>query len=292
MIRLPAAALGTAAFAMVAATPAVAAELPVRVAVPASVAAAVNQDIMTGAPEDAGWRRRCGWRGCWVPHRGRGGISTGDVLAGVLVIGGIAAIASAASNANRRERVVERVPPPPRPDYRDDRRDYRSSSGIDRAVDMCIDQVERGNTRIDSVDNATRTGDGWRVSGALERGGGWNCWIDNDGRIREIDLGARYGAMGGGVYRADDAGSYSAGADGFTGTADTQLSDEVYLSARENLRANPEQIPQEPLADRPAEPLVDADLAPDAPQPAYPGGPLPGEEGYEEALAGRNLVAR
>ena len=59
-----------------------------------------------------------GWRG----YRHRDRVDAGDVLAGVLIIGGIAAIASAASNSSRNR------------DYRDDRyrNDYRYRSSDDR----------------------------------------------------------------------------------------------------------------------------------------------------------------
>ena len=205
--------------------------------------------IATGAADQAGWgdRRR---------HRGGGGIGTGDVLAGVLVIGAIAAIAGSANNARNNDR--RREVRYPEPQYRPDpRANYQSSRGIDSAVSMCVDQVERGNDRVDSVENAERTSDGWRVSGSLDSGAGWNCWIDNDGRIRDVDLGGEADR-----YRTSAANDvqYSN-----TTASDGQLSDDVYARARAAQRgyaSAPESVGQ----------------------PAYPGGPLPGEEGYDEAL--------
>ena len=139
----------------------------------------------------------------WHGHRG-GGIDAGDVLAGVLIIGGIAAIAGAANKSNRDKEYREdpRYREPYRGSYPEQRYDYRENSrdsgrsygngGIDNAVSMCTDQVERGRERVASVDNASRTGQGWQISGQLEQGGGFSCEIDNDGRIRNIDIGDGY----------------------------------------------------------------------------------------------------
>ena len=212
-------------------------------------------EIATGITQQSGWGDS-GW-GDRRRHRGGGGIGTGDVLAGVLVIGAIAAIAGAADSNSRnddRRRPVRY----PEPQYRPDPpANYQSSRGIDSAVSMCVDQVEGGSDRVQSVDNADRTSDGWRISGALDDGAGWNCWIDNDGRIREVNL-------------AGDADRYSTSAvsDGQYNTfsaSDGQLSDDVYARARAAQRgsvARPDNVGQ----------------------PAYPGGPLPGEEGYDEAV--------
>ena len=125
----------------------------------------------------------------WGRYRDRNRIDAGDVLAGVLILGTVAAIAGAAKRDRDR---VERVPPPP---YPDDRYRYRSGEydsggrGLDRAVDMCVDEIERGQDRVEGVDGANRTGEGWTVSGALEGGAGFTCRIDNMGRIRAVDIG-------------------------------------------------------------------------------------------------------
>ena len=205
--------------------------------------------IATGVADQAGWgdRRR---------HRG-GGIGTGDVLAGVLVIGAIAAIAGSA-NSNSRDNDRRRDARYPEPQYRPDpRANYQSSRGIDSAVSMCVDQVQRGRDRVESVENASRTSDGWRISGSLDGGAGWNCWIDNDGRIREVNLGSD----------ADRYSSSAATSDQYSTSAVTggQLSDDVYARARAAQRGS-----------------VSAPES--AGQPDYPGGPLPGEEGYDEAV--------
>ncbi|WP_054530231.1 hypothetical protein [Erythrobacter sp. SG61-1L] len=204
-----------AAFSMVAA-PVSAANLPGNSRAPQGVERQLP--AAGGAESMAGWDRR---------HRhDRGGIDAGDVLAGVLIIGGIAAIASAASNSSRNSEPNEdyryREPSYPYPDERPDYQgqdSYRGSGysggGIDNAVSICTDQVERGATRVASVDNAARTADGWRISGQLDNGGGFNCWIDNDGRVRNVDLG--------GVSYSGDA---------YPGS-DNQWDDDAYARARE-----------------------------------------------------------
>lgn len=259
MLRLSTVLASTAAFAM-AATPAAALELPVGGSAPVSV--------YTGAPEEA-----AGWG--YGRRRHRGGIDTGDVIAGVLVIGAIAAIAgSANSRANSRERERREEIRQRREQVNYRNTSSQSSNGIDRAVDMCVDQVERGQTRVDSVDNAARVADGWRVSGELASGEGWSCWIDNDGRIREVDMGSRFS-------RFDSVGGTNAMADG-------QLSDEAYARARAATRYGSDSYQADTYtADnyRADSGAIDADLE-SGPRPAYPGGPLPGEEGYEEAMGG------
>ena len=141
-------------------------------------------------------------RGYYGSRHHHDGIDGGDILAGVLILGGIAAIASAASNSSKNKQREVRDTynyPPPAPRYQE-RYDYApppppaqssgyQSRGIDGAVDSCVSQVERGSTRVASVDNASRTADGWRIAGQLSQGGGFNCWIDNDGRVRQVDFG-------------------------------------------------------------------------------------------------------
>ena len=199
------------------------------------------------------WRGRRGWR--------RGRVRGGDVLAGVLVLGGIAAIASAASNNNRRDR--DRRYEERRDDRRyDDRQDNRRSnprasggSGIDSAVSQCLTEIER-DVRVDSVDGASRLAEGWVVSGTLFNGSGFTCQIGNDGRISGIDYGGFTGSSyGEGNTRAEAAG---------------QLSDDRYADAR---AAVGQQRPDQQL---PAQSSAPAAID-DGPQPAYPGGPLPGE---------------
>ena len=242
--------MGLAAALSLAVTPAGAAELPV-------VSKAATQ-VETGAPENAS-NHRYGYR------RYRNRIDAGDVIAGVAILGTIAAIAS----AGRRDRYSDRYEPP----YRD--RDYRyvrqgraeryDSRGMERAVDMCIEEVERGRDRVSDIDNASRDRDGWRVSGTLENGGSWNCFIDNDGRIRDVDTGQTY-------PRTGDGDGYYSGAD--LGERGEQWSDDAYARARASTRTATDA--EYTYRDQPNYDLPDDS----GPQPAYPGGPVPGEDGY------------
>jgi hypothetical protein len=171
--------LGLAAAVSMAAAPLTAAELP---AVPAS--AGVSHSVIDPGAINAQNHRR------WY-RRDR--VDAGDVIGGLLVLGTIAAVASAATKASRdrQYRYPQRYPAP------DQRYDYRGATdgpawsgrgGIDRAVDMCTREVER-NARVDTVDNAERGASGWHVDGRLRRGASFNCRIGNDGRIEGIDYG-------------------------------------------------------------------------------------------------------
>ncbi|WP_199797874.1 hypothetical protein [Erythrobacter sp. KY5] len=218
-----------------------------------------------------GWGR--GWRGGW---RGRRGIRGGDVLAGVLVLGGIAAIASAASNNRRRDRdvvIVERDRVRDRDDRRyDDRRSNpraSTGSGLDNAVSICLDEIER-DVRVDSVDNASRTPSGWVVSGTLFNGAPFNCRIDNNGRVSGVD----YSDFRGVNFESGET----------VQPAEGQWSDDRYREARAQTGdLTPNATATLAYADEVEtnrQPLNAASA--NEPQPAYPGGPLPGEEGYPE----------
>lgn len=181
----------------------------------ATPAAAVDLPRVNGAPvaydgtaENAQNHRYGGW------GRYDNDIDAGDIIAGVVILGTIAAVASAAHN-NNRDRYRTRYPYPDN-DYR-----YRSSRddgqrfesrGIDRAVDICVGEVERDRGRVGSVDNAARTIEGWEITGQVEGGGTFSCRIGNDGRISDVQVGS-YGA-------------------GYQPTEDNQWDDEVYARAR------------------------------------------------------------
>jgi len=144
-------------------------------------------------------------RGGWGHRHHHGdGIDGGDVLAGLLVIGGIAAIASAAGKKDQESREADYrypnrdyrsqddgyyVPPADGPDRPGDR--YGAGAGdINGAVDDCVAEIERNDRRVDSVDSVNREGDGWRVQG---RAGGrdFSCTVDRDGRVRASRLDGR-----------------------------------------------------------------------------------------------------
>lgn len=133
------------------------------------------------------------------------------VVGGIIGIGILAAIASAASKSKREREAREGVYRGD--DYRGDdyrRDDYRrddnrygnrsedsrpaysgSPRGIDGAVDRCVSEVERGSTRVESVDNAARDANGWRVSGRINGGQSFECTIDGEGRIRGVSIDGR-----------------------------------------------------------------------------------------------------
>ena len=185
-------------------------------------------------------------------YRHRDRVDAGDVLAGVLIIGGIAAIASAASNSSRNR------------GYRDDRyrNDYRyrtsddsyryrrgdnrsnAGSGIDNAVNLCVGAIER-DVRVASVDGVDRNAAGWLVTGTIYNGDGFSCRIDGNGRVDGISFG-RGGAV-----------PYSGAAE------DRQWDDDRYRAAWAQVDAGQRGI---------SAPVMEG------PQPAYPGGPLPGDE--------------
>jgi hypothetical protein len=142
------------------------------------------------------------WGGWGRHHRDR--IDTGDVLAGILILGGIAAVASAANKKKQREpeyRYPDNDYPQQRErsggGYADDDRSERSDSrevgdtGINGAIDRCMDEVARGSTKVEEVDSVNRDGDGWRVQGRTGGGGNFSCTIDGDGRIRNVNIDGR-----------------------------------------------------------------------------------------------------
>ncbi len=157
------------------------------------------------------------------------GIDGGDLLAGVLIIGGIAAIAAAASKSSRDNRAPDyRYPEDPQSgggspgdddyrnwrDYQDGnpgygepgagdygdyrggndyrgRNDWRSAGSTDGAVDSCVGELERGNRAVDSVDGVNREAEGWRVDGRLRDGRSFSCSADGDGRVRRLAVDGR-----------------------------------------------------------------------------------------------------
>lgn len=237
-----------AAFSM-AATPAAALDMPVSTA-PASTAARAEV-LPVNAGEANQWRRYRPYR-----HRHRGP-DAGDVIAGVLVVGALAAILSSSRNRDR-ERYEDR-----RENGRyDDRRARGSDSrGIEGAVDMCVDQVEYRDNRVENVDRADRNAGGWNVSGTLSDGQRWTCFIDNSGEVRSIDYGSS---------------AFSSAAPLTPAPASGQMSDAAYSRARATTRT-----PVDEAYSYDEAAIVQGTGADDS-RPAYPGGPLPGEDGYDE----------
>ena len=92
------------------------------------------------------------------------GIDAGDVIAGALIIGGIAAIASAVDKDDRRYRDRR---------YRDNNRQVRRG-GSRRAVERCVRAAERDARRygynyadVTQIRDVERTRYGWRVKGRI-----------------------------------------------------------------------------------------------------------------------------
>ncbi len=271
---------GLVAAVSMATTPAFAADMPSNLVVQPAQGSAVFAEFDTttyDSDTDIAQRHRgWGWRRGWRRHRR--GVRAGDVLAGVLILGGIAAVASAANNNRRRDRdvvIVERDRDRDRYRYedrrRDDRRNTRRSSGasgLENAVSQCVDRIEE-DIRVDSVDSVDRTGEAWLVTGSLFNGSSFTCRIGNDGRIADIDFG--------GFTARNDFQESERGENRFVREtrAEGQLDDRTYLAARGNVAAQPQPSPSDQPVERPAEPLVP--LTAEA-QPAYPGGPVPGEE--------------
>lgn len=161
--------------------------------------AALATTALPVAAEAHGRWDRGGWGGRgW--HRNRGGIDGGDVLAGLLIIGGIAAIATAASKAEKKRNVPEDDGYRYRPevdqrndqrdvqrdrqpdDWRDDSRAGVGSRGLNDAVDSCVTEAERTG-EVDEVYDATRNGDGYRVSGTLRNGDRFSCDVSREGGV-------------------------------------------------------------------------------------------------------------
>lgn len=214
------------------ATPAAALEIPAIASdVPARAATSVSN-------YGGGW----GWGGRHR-YRHRGRTTAGDVLGAVLVLGTIAAVANAASKANRQRSYPypDRYPQPypdRRGDYRPDYRpDYRSGGpqGLEGAADLCLREVER-DARARHVTRVERSASGWLVTGEMADGAGFTCSIGADGRLERVEMGGRAQVLG---------------------EVDRQWDDERYRSARA---------------------AADGGV-----QPAYPGGPLPGEAVEDEA---------
>lgn len=181
--------------ASMAATPVIAAELP-HAMVRTDIAAAPMFD---SAAADAHDYRR------WHRRHHDDGIDAGDVLGGLLVVGAIAAVASAVSKSARQDDYRNRDYRDPNsrypdarhpdngyPQYRSraDNSGYGGSSGLSRAVDSCTGAVSR-NGRVDTIHSVDRDGDGWRVEGQLSDGAPFTCSVGRDGRVDRVDFGGR-----------------------------------------------------------------------------------------------------
>jgi hypothetical protein len=146
-------------------------------------------------------------------HRDRDGISAGEVIAGAVVIGGLAAILS--SNNGRYRDGYDGG----RYDGRyNDGYDYRRYGNSRQAIEQCVYAVERRGGRRDDVDvrritDVERIRGGYRIEGraAVDYNGGYRGDArDRDHRWDRDDRTNNYrGGRGYGRDRYDDRGSFS-----------------------------------------------------------------------------------
>lgn len=169
----------------------------------ATAAAVVVTSISLSAVPAEARGRHGGWG-----YRHHDRISTGDVLGGLLIIGTIATIASAASK-DKRERAPDYHYDPP---YRDDDRQevlryepdaqndaapgpYGRDEAQSRAADACSWAVEGEmgeDARVDSIIDTQPNNGGWYVTGTASRLGGevqsFGCSYRN-GRVVDVNFG-------------------------------------------------------------------------------------------------------
>jgi hypothetical protein len=150
--------------------------------------------VTATAPAQAQYRDR---------DRDRGnGIDAGDIIAGALIIGGIAAVASAGSN-NRYGRNDR---------YDGYDRGYSRSGDPRQAVEQCVNAAERnasrysyrGNAQVTDIRNIDRKSDGYTVKGRIAVNTNNRDWRRGDNR---------YGNGWGNDYRGwnDSYRGYDAG---------------------------------------------------------------------------------
>ncbi len=112
-------------------------------------------------------------------HRDRDGISAGDIIAGALVIGGIAAVASSIGKDRYRGTYGE---PYYNGGYYDNGYGYEQGryGNSRQAVEQCVRAAQRGvygRARVTDIRDIDRNRYGYRVKGTLivnERGSGWS----------------------------------------------------------------------------------------------------------------------
>jgi hypothetical protein len=126
------------------------------------IAAAAGAALLASgfaAPADA--------RGRW--HRHHDDVDAGDVVAGAVVIGGIAAIASAIGEGNRQKQ--------------------------DAAVDTCSREAEsRLDGRVTDIAGVTKSKGYYTVEGAVEGGRSFSCTVRNGSLYGFRAAGDRAGA--------------------------------------------------------------------------------------------------
>lgn len=154
--------------------------------------------LMTAMPASAQNRDR---------YRDRDGISAGEVIAGAVVIGGLAAILSSNNGRYRDGYYGDQYDGRYNNGY-----DYRRYGGSRQAIQQCVNAVESRGGRRNDVDvqritDVSRIRGGYRIEGrvAVDYRGGYNDnrW-DRGDRYDRYDRGDRYGNQ-----RYDDRGRFS-----------------------------------------------------------------------------------
>ncbi len=143
-------------------------------------------------------------------YRGRDGIDAGDVIAGALIIGGIAAVASATSNDrydrdyDGRDRNYGRDNGYGYDRQYGDNGTYQNGYGSRTAVDQCVRAAQNearrfGQARVTDVTRIDRIRGGYEVRGRLVvQDRSWNGWRGNRGGW---DRGNQYGRYNEGYER-------------------------------------------------------------------------------------------
>ncbi len=132
---------------------------------------------------------RGGWGGGWGHRRHHDRIDAGDVIAGIFIISAIAAI-SGGSKKSRSQRAS-----------RSEDRDYPRAedrtriSSEDSAVEACASAAEDRAGPASSVrriDSVSQQGDGWSVSGVIERR---DSWRDRSAQERSFSCSVQFGRI-------------------------------------------------------------------------------------------------
>ena len=117
--------------------------------------------------------------------RNRDGISAGEVIAGAVILGGLAAVIGSATNGRYNNNRYERDGY----DYNRGGYSYNNRNGSSRlAVNQCVNTVERwangySRSNVTQINRIDRTRDGYRITGNLVVQDGWrgnNRGYDND----------------------------------------------------------------------------------------------------------------
>ena len=140
------------------------------------------------------------------------GISAGEVIAGAVVLGGLAAILSSDNDRRYGDRYYDRGYDRYQDGYHGGY-DWQRTGGSRAAIERCVNAVERRGGRRDDIDvtritDVDRIRGGYRIEGrvAVDYRDGWrdrDRW-DRDGRGGRWDRGGRWNNNG-----YDDRGSFA-----------------------------------------------------------------------------------